>query len=174
MLLDIKNVINPVNNRRYWAEASTIVVYLKNRLPHSAVKGITPYEALYKSKLKISHLQPFGKDCYIHIPEECRPPGSKLLPCAGKGIFFRYTNSYSIYKIHIPSRKYTMTVNARDVEFHRHLKPQPSIESTIILTISSFIPLNPQHRNLEVHIPTPPSNRDQYINDPDGDISDPD
>ena len=49
MLLDMKNMINLVNNnRRYWAEASTIAVCLKNRLPHSAIKGMTPYEALYK------------------------------------------------------------------------------------------------------------------------------
>ena len=115
MLLDMKNVINAVNNnRRYWAEASITVVYLKNRLPHSAVKGITPYEALYKSKPKISYLQPFGKDCYIYIPEERRLPGSKLLPRTEKDIFFGYTNSHSIYKIHISSRKHTMTVNAVD------------------------------------------------------------
>ena len=98
--------------RRYWAEASTTAVYLKNRLPHSDVKGMTPYEALYNIKPKISHLQPFGKDCYVHIPEERRPPGSKLLSCAEKGIFFGYTNSHSIYKIHIPRRKHTITVNA--------------------------------------------------------------
>ena len=78
-----------------------------------------------------------------------------------------------------------MTVNARDVEFHRqrHPRPQPSTESTptissnpITPTISSrsFTPFNPQPRNLEVHMPAPPLNRDQYINDPDGDISDPD
>ena len=48
MLLDMKKVINPVNNnnRHYWAEVSTIAVYLKNRLPHSAVKSMTSYEAL--------------------------------------------------------------------------------------------------------------------------------
>ena len=123
---------------------------------------MTPYEALYKSKPKISHLQPFGKDCYVHIPEEHRPPGSKLLLRAEKGIFFGYTNSHSIYKIQIPSRKHTMTVNARDVEFHgyrhRHPRLQPPTEST---------PFNLQSRNLEVHMPAPPLNRDQYINDPD-------
>ena len=77
MLLDMKNVITPINNnnlvynRYYWAEASTTVVYLKNRLLHSVIKGMTPYEALYKSKLKISHLQAFDKDCYIYILDEC-------------------------------------------------------------------------------------------------------
>ena len=125
---------------------------------------MTPYEALYNIKLKISHLQPFGKDCYIHILEEHRPPSSKLLPCAEKGIFFGYTNSHSIYKIHIPSRKHTMTINAQDVEFYRYRHPrlQPPTKLT---------PFN--LRNLEVHMLASPSNRDQYINDPDGNISDP-
>ena len=30
-------------DKHYWAEASATVVYLKNRLPHSVVKGMTPY-----------------------------------------------------------------------------------------------------------------------------------
>ena len=192
MLLDIKSV-NPVNNRnrmdnhnsvirRYWAKASTTAVYLENRLPHSVAKGMTPYEALYKSKPKISHLQPFGKDCYVHIPEERRPPGSKLLPCAEKGIFFGYTNSHSIYKIHIPSRKHTMTINIRDVEFHRHRHPRPqlSTESTPMISSNPITPMissnsitstpfnpRPQLRHLDVYMPAPPLNRDQYINDTD-------
>ena len=70
-------------------------------MPHSAVKGMTPYEAFYGKKPTISHLQPFGKACYVHIPEDRRPSGSKLLPRAEKGVFFGYTDSSSIYKIHI-------------------------------------------------------------------------
>ena len=145
MLLNMKSV-NSINNRmdnhnsvirRYWAEASTTVVYLKNRLPHSAVKDIIPYEALYKSKPKISHLQPFSKECFVYILEECRPPGSKLLLRAEKGISFGYTKSYSIYKIYIPSRKHTMTVNTWDVKFHIHRYPRPQLSTESTPTILS-------------------------------------
>src|SRR5258706_12481356 len=97
-------------DKHYWAKASATAVYLKNRLPHSAilVKGMTPYQVLYNKKLQISHLQPFGNKCYMHIPEEYYLPRSKLLPHTEIGIFFGYTDTPSIYKIHFPARKYTM------------------------------------------------------------------
>ena len=48
--------------RKLWGEATSTAVYLKNRLPHAALPtNITPYEALFKHKPSISHLQPFGK-----------------------------------------------------------------------------------------------------------------
>jgi transposase InsO family protein len=63
-------------DKRLWAEAVQTSVYLKNRQPHSAlnrqphsaVKDQTPYEAFQKPT--IQHLQPFGRECYIHIPKE--------------------------------------------------------------------------------------------------------
>ena len=85
-------------DKHYWAEASATAVYLKNRLPHSAVKGMTLYQALFNKKPKISHLQPFGNKCYVHILEERRLPGSKLLPRAGIGIFFGYTDTPSFIR----------------------------------------------------------------------------
>ena len=41
MLLDIKSVNSDIN-KRYLAEASSTAVHLKNKLPHSAVNGMTP------------------------------------------------------------------------------------------------------------------------------------
>jgi len=57
-------------DKRLWAEACTTSVYLRNRLPHSSLQDKTPFEVLYNTKPTISHLQPFGIPCYIHIPEE--------------------------------------------------------------------------------------------------------
>ena len=72
------------------SEAAT-AVYIKNRLPHSALPTQqTPYEALKGEKPSIKHLQPFGRKCYVHIPEEARPSGSKLLPRAIEGRFLGY------------------------------------------------------------------------------------
>ena len=69
-----------LNNKRFWAEAYAVAVYTKNRLPHSSLQDITPYEAFHCKKPSISHLQPFGRKCFIHIPEERHLPGSKLMP----------------------------------------------------------------------------------------------
>ena len=102
-------------NKRLWAQAVHTAIYIKNRLPHSAVKDQTPYEALHQTKPSISHLQPFGRKCYVHIPTERRPAGSKLLPRADQGLFVGYTESTHIYQVYIPSRNHVFT--SRDVQF---------------------------------------------------------
>jgi len=55
-------------DKKLWAEAVLTSVDIKNRQPHSALKDLTPYEAFYGTKPSIQHLQPFGRECYIHIP----------------------------------------------------------------------------------------------------------
>src|SRR5690606_36076459 len=95
--------------KEFWAEAAATSTYLKNRLPHSAVKDQTPYEALTGNKPSIQHLQPFGRECYIHIPKEKRKPGSKLSPRAHKGIFLGYTDTTRHYRIYNTEERHTMT-----------------------------------------------------------------
>ena len=104
-----------------WENAYASAVYIKNRLPHAALKDQTPYEAFRGSKPKILHLQPFGRECYIHIPEDRRPAGTKLLPRAEKGQVVGYTDSTQLYKVYIPSRH--RVVMARDITFGP-LKPE--------------------------------------------------
>src|SRR5258705_268540 len=103
--------------KRFWAEAYAAAVYTKNRLPHSSIQNMTPFEAFHRKKPSISHLQPFGRKCFIHIPEERRLPGSKLMPRAEEGIFLGYTDTPTIYKVHILARSHTFIVSALDVKF---------------------------------------------------------
>jgi len=72
---------------KLWAEAVLTSVYIKNRQPHSALKDLTPFEALYGTKPSIQHLQPFGKECYIHVLYQKRTDGKKLSPRAQSAIF---------------------------------------------------------------------------------------
>ena len=105
-------------DKRLWEEAIYWAVYLKNRLHHSAVKNRTPYEAFRDEKPSIQHLHPFGSECYVHIPTERRPPGSKLLPRAEKGIFVGYPNdSIHLLKIYFPTRNKIQISPSRDVSF---------------------------------------------------------
>ena len=55
-------------NKKLWAEVVLTSVYIKNHQPHSALKNLTSYEAFYGSKPSIQHLQPFSRECYIHVP----------------------------------------------------------------------------------------------------------
>ena len=83
-----------IDSKFLWAEAAATAVYIRNRLPHSRLPDqTTPYEALHGKKPSIKHLQPFGRRCFMHIPEETRPPGSKLLARSMEGRFVGYTKS---------------------------------------------------------------------------------
>ena len=53
---------------RFWAEA----VYLRNRSPTTAVKGMTPCEALTGEKPQVDTLRVFGCLAYAHIPKDER------------------------------------------------------------------------------------------------------
>ena len=123
-----------------WAEAAATAVYVKNRLPHAALSSntsitpsntsitpsntsithsntsITPFEALNGHKPTIKHLQPFGRACFVHIPEESWPPGSKLLARSIEGRFCGYTESTKIYRVWIPSKP-NQVYESRDVTF---------------------------------------------------------
>ena len=100
----MRSMMINMKSKFLWAEAAATAVYTKNRLPHSALpKQQTPYEALKSEKPSIKHLQPFGRKCYMHIPEEARPSGSKLLPRAIEGLFLGYEKSDKIYRIWNPA-----------------------------------------------------------------------
>ena len=62
-----------------------------------------PYESLYNNKPSIYHLRPYGTKCFVHLPEEKRQPGKKLMPQAIEGYLIGYTSSDKIYRICIPS-----------------------------------------------------------------------
>ena len=73
--------------KRYWAEAVSTAVYLKNRCPTKAVQGKTPYEALHGEKPRVDHFGVFGCDAYAHIPSDER---GKLDTKARKCVFIGY------------------------------------------------------------------------------------
>jgi dUTP pyrophosphatase len=71
----------------YWSHALLHAVYLKNRLPHSAI-GCTPYEKLTGIRPDLSHLRIFG--CTVSV----RQPGKrqhKLAENTTTGTFLGYT-----------------------------------------------------------------------------------
>jgi len=87
-----------------WAEAIATAVYLRNRIPNRSIGKTTPYESLYNKKPSINHLRPYGTKCFVHLPEEKRQPGTKLLPRAIEGYLIGYTSSDKIYRVYIPSQ----------------------------------------------------------------------
>jgi hypothetical protein len=61
-----------------------VVLYVQNRLSHSA-HGLKTLEDMFTGKKReVSHLKIFGFLVFIHIPKEKR---NKLQPLGKKGIF---------------------------------------------------------------------------------------
>ena len=156
---------------RLWAEACSTAIYLRNRLPHSFLDGITPFEALYQYKPEIGHLRAFGASCYVHIPKEKRPSGSKLHPRAELAIFVGYTTTPTIYKIQT-TNKHIHTVPAKECYFTTAEEPSINNDSQLIppVTLDMEITTSTSNSakqetspNFEISLPPPPENVQNYI-----------
>jgi hypothetical protein len=95
-----------------WAEATMAVVYVQNRLSHSALGLKTPEEMFTGKKPEVSHLKIFGCLVFIHIPKEER---NKLEPLGNKGIFVGYCEVSKVFRIYIPGHHHIEI--SRDVTF---------------------------------------------------------
>ena len=99
--------------QRYWAEAVSTAVYLRNRCPTKCVSGMTPYEALTGVKPKVNHLRVFGCAAYCHIPKDER---KKLDVKSRKCVFMGYAENRKGYRLYdLANQK---VVYSRDVTFN--------------------------------------------------------
>jgi hypothetical protein len=48
----------------FWGDAALYAIYIYNRIPHTALNFITPYEVKYKAKPNIENIVTFGSICY--------------------------------------------------------------------------------------------------------------
>jgi hypothetical protein len=103
---------------KLWAQAISTAVYLKNRLPHSSLRGnVTPHEMWFGTKLSLSHLRVFGCAAHVHVPEERRKKyaDGKVSHRSIHTYFVGYDKSDAIYEIWNPSND--NIVRARHVIF---------------------------------------------------------
>jgi hypothetical protein len=95
-----------------WAEATKTILYVQNRLSHSALGFKTPEEMFSGKKPKVSHLKIFGCPVFVHIPKEKR---TKLDPSQKKGIFVGYCEVSKAFRVYIPAHHHIEI--SRDVTF---------------------------------------------------------
>lgn len=106
--------------KQLWAEAVNSFVHVKHCLVNSSMPDKTPFEAYHGYKPSIGHLQPFGHECYVHIPKSKRSGGSKMQPHAQRGIFVGYTRVDHHMIVFLPKKK--RTIVSSDMFF---LPPRP-------------------------------------------------
>ena len=71
---------------KFWAEALSTAVYLRNRSPTKALQKVTPCEAWNGIKPDVSSLRVFGCSAYAHVPKiERRKLDAKARKCVMLG-----------------------------------------------------------------------------------------
>ena len=95
-----------------WDEAARTIVYVHNKLSHSALGFNTPKEMYTENKPEVIHFNRFGFPVYVHILKEKR---TKLDPSSKKEIFIGYYEVSKSFRIYI-SRFYHIDIS-RDVTF---------------------------------------------------------
>ena len=55
-----------------WAEAIHAASHIQNRVPHSSMKGNTPFEAYFRHKPNVLNLRVFGSTAWPRIPLDKR------------------------------------------------------------------------------------------------------
>ena len=103
-----------------WAGAYTWAWYINNRLPHSALNGITAHEADYNAKRYISYLRPFYTKCYAHIDKQKCTSGSKLEPTLIAGRLVGYTDHGTMLRIYLPLKLKSDTVGKVKFDLSSH------------------------------------------------------
>ena len=89
-----------------------MAVFILNRSPTKALKGMTPYEAWHGHKPNVSYLRTFG--CIEHV-KTVKPSLVKLEDRSTKMVILGYEDGTKAYRFYDPARG--KVVVSRDVVF---------------------------------------------------------
>lgn len=99
--------------QRFWAEALSTAMYLRNRSPTKAVVEATPYEVWTGEKPTFSHIHRFGCTAYCHVAKDER---QKLDFKANRCIFLGYGTDVKGFRVYDYSK--SKVLHNRDVIFN--------------------------------------------------------
>lgn len=85
-----------LDNNFFWGELILGICHVQNRLPHSALDGLSPYEALFKRKPTLNYLKPLGSTIYVQRNYK----RAKLDPVFDEAILVGYSENSSEYRVY--------------------------------------------------------------------------
>jgi len=116
---------------QYWVDAINYACYIQNRVPHRALKGVTPFEAWNSQKPSVKHFQVFGSPTWAHIPtEKCKALDPQSRPC----IFVGYPDGVKGYRLLHPTTHRLFI--ERSVQFEEGSSSSHSITSPTPSTLT--------------------------------------
>ena len=86
---------------RFWGEAVTTAVFILNRVPTKALKGVTSFETWYGRNLSVSFLRTFG--CISNI-RKMKPVLTKLEDRSTPMVLMGYEEGTKAYRLYDPCR----------------------------------------------------------------------
>ena len=98
--------------QKFWAEALSTAVYLRNRSPTKSLPESTPFEKWSGEKPDVSHLRVFGCNAYSHVPRDER---GKLDSKTNKCWMLGYGSTTKGYRLYNRNKKKVFF--SRDVVF---------------------------------------------------------
>ncbi|GJS93657.1 putative RNA-directed DNA polymerase [Tanacetum coccineum] len=102
---------------RFWTECVLTATYLINRLPSSVLNGKSPYDMIYNSCPKLSHIRMFGCLCFATILNN----HDKLTNRSEKCVMMGYSSSQKGYRLYSLDRHQFLV--SRDVKFFESIFP---------------------------------------------------
>ncbi|CAB79159.1 LTR retrotransposon like protein [Arabidopsis thaliana] len=81
---------------QFWGECILSAAYLINRTPSMLLQGKSPYEMLYKTAPKYSHLRVFGSLCYAHNQNH---KGDKFAARSRRCVFVGYPHGQKGWRL---------------------------------------------------------------------------
>ena len=107
---------------KFWGEAVTTAVYLRNRSPTRALNGVTPYEAWRGEKPDLLHLRVWGCRAFMHVNHVKRTKlGVTARPC----VFLGYPPESKGWLVYDPIAN--RLVVTRDVTFQENVSGKEAL-----------------------------------------------
>ena len=76
-------------------------VYVRNRVPHSAMSNVTPYKTLHGKETSLGHLRAIGASAFVHVETRTR----KLEPRAWEKRLVGYSMDSKSFRIYNPEKR---------------------------------------------------------------------
>lgn len=147
----------------FWGEAASTFIYVDNFVPSSRFPDVVPVEAWTQKRSDISHLRPFGCECWATLPS--RRTDGKLGRQAVKGKLIGYMGRRG-YRVWVPEHK--RIEESHDVTFeegapHRTRRPETMEDTSEEVEDSGGNGASNTNTNEQVHDPpeTPSINYDK-------------
>ena len=121
----------------YWTYAMRHAVYLKNRLPHTALKYTTPYEKVNKSKPDLTNLRAFG--ARVHFMHENRRKKLDKMDNTGRFVAYKGSNKL-VYVIDDTSGKERVTSHVNYDEAFTSVKASKHPPMATALQQAGYVP----------------------------------